>query len=141
MGNFEGLVGKFIIATLLIFSVFSFIIVTQSKNSAPQPITENAIFNNSFSSMIEKIDSGTAGATEKYGTFNSEEPQPSYGSIILFGIVSVGKSFSTIMFDFFGALIKLPLIVLGIPATVYSLLISWLIIIIIVAAWVLYKIG
>lgn len=141
MASFEDLLGKFIVSVIMISSIFLFVVTVQSDNNAEQPIAENAMFNNSLQKINNQIENATSEAQEKYGTFNSEEPEVGLGSIVLVGIVSVGKTFSSIVFGFFAAVAKLPLVVLGIPASIYNLLITWLIIIVIVAAWLLYKFG
>jgi len=141
MGDFNKLVGKFLIAALLISSLFIFIVTVQSDNESIDPLRNQESFNRSLESLLENIDESTASAEEKYGVFNSEEPQRGLGGINLYSVVSVGKTFSSIVFGFFGTIIKLPLIVLGIPSTVYSLLITWLIIFVIAALWVFYKYG
>ncbi len=141
MGDFKNIVGKFLVAALVIFSLFSYIIITQSENDAGDPLRNEQRFNESLESLIVSIDASTEAAEEKYGVCASEEPKSGFGSIVLFGIVSVGKTFSSIVFGVFGAIIKLPLTVLGIPATVYSLILTWLIILVIVAVWLLYKLG
>jgi hypothetical protein len=141
MGDFNKLVGKFLIAALLISSFFIFIVTTQSDNDSIDPLRNQESFNRSLESLLENIDESTTSAEEKYGVFNSEEPQRGLGGINLYSVVSVGKTFSSIVFGFFGTIINLPLIVLGIPSTVYSLLITWLIIFVIAALWVFYKYG
>lgn len=141
MGDFNKLVGKFLIAALLIAALFVFIITTQSDNDSVDPLRNQQTFNDSLESLLENIDESTASAEEKYGVFNSEEPKTGQAGINLYSVVSVGKTFSSIVFGFFGTIIKLPLIVLGIPPTVYSLLITWLIIFVIAALWVFYKYG
>lgn len=141
MGDFKNIVGKFLVAALVIFSLFSYIIITQSENDAGDPLRNEQRFNESLESLIVSIDASTEAAEEKYGVFASEEPKSGFGSIVLFGIVSVGKTFSSIVFGVFGAIIKLPLTVFGIPATVYSMILTWLIILVIVSVWLLYKLG
>ncbi len=141
MGDFKNIVGKFLVAALVIFSLFSYIIITQSENEAVDPLRNEERFNESLESLIISIDASTEAAEEKYGVFASEEPKSGFGSIVLFGIVSVGKTFSSIVFGVFGSIIKLPLTVIGIPSTVYSLILTWLIILVIVAVWLLYKLG
>lgn len=141
MSDFKSIVGNFVIAGLIIVSLFSFSIIVQEENNAVDPIKNNEVFNNSFTDLIDTLNSNTEEAEEKYDVFNSEDPKAGFGSIVLFGIVSVGKTFSGIIFGTFGAIIKLPLIVLGIPATVYSQIIVLLIIFVIVAVWLLYKLG
>lgn len=141
MGKFDGLVGKFIISALIFMGMFSLIITIQDDNNAVEPAINDPTFNDSFSGLIEEIEQGSSDAEEKYGVFNSEEPSPAFGSIALFSIVSVGKSFSNIVFSFFGAIVKFPLTILGIAPNIYNLILTWLIIIAIVAAWLLYKLG
>ncbi len=140
MGQFDGFVGKFSIAALLMLSLFSFLVITQSENDASDPLINNSIFNDSFTNLVVEVEASTSEAEEKYDVFNSEEPKSAL-SIILTSVVSIGKTFSNIAFGVFGALIKLPLAVLGIPATGYNLILMWLIIGIIVAVWLLYKLG
>ncbi len=141
MARFEELTGKFIISALFLISVFFFIISTQSSNNAPDPLINNNIFNESMGSLMDQIEEGTSSANEKFNTFNAEEPKPGFASIVLLGIVSVGKAFSQIIMGFFTSIIKLPVIVLGIPESAYNLILTWLVIIVIVGAWLLYKLG
>lgn len=141
MSEFKEMVGNFIIAALMIVSLFSFSVVLQEENNAVDPLKNNEVFNESFSGLINTLNSNSEDAEEKYGVFNSEEPKAGFGSIVLFGIVSVGKTFSGVIFGTFGAILKLPLIILGIPSTVYSQIIVLLIIFVIVSVWLLYKLG
>ncbi len=141
MGKFDGLVGKFILVALILLGVFSFIITVQDDNNAAQPAVDNQVFNDSFSGLIQEIEQSGSDAQDKYDVFNSEEPTPGFGSIVLFGIVSVGKTFTNMVFSFFGAMIRFPLSILGIGPNIYNLILTWLIIIGIVAVWLLYKLG
>ncbi len=141
MSEFKSLVGNFMIAGVLIMSLFSFSIVLQEENGAVDPLSDNEIFSDSFSALIDSITNSTREAEEKYDVFNSEDPKAGFGSIVLFGIVSVGKTFSGIVFGTFSAIIKLPLIMLGIPSSIYNQILVLLIISVIVAVWLLYKLG
>lgn len=141
MSEFRTIVGNFLLAAVMLVSLFSFGITIQYSNNAPDPLINNQVFNSSFSGLINSIDSSSTAAQSKYGAFNEEDPQIGFGSIVLFGIVSVGKTFSSIIFGTFAAVIKLPLIIFGIPASVYNLILTWLIIAVIVAVWLLYKLG
>ncbi len=141
MGQFDQIVKKFIVVALVFLGVFSLIITTQSSNDAQDPLSNNKEFSEIFGNLTATIDSSSVEANQKYGVFNEENPKVGFGSIVLFGIVSVGKSFSTIIFGIFEVIIKLPLIILGVPPSVYNLIITWLIIVVIVAVWLLYKLG
>ena len=141
MGQFDTLIGKFILAGLIFLGIFSFIIAVQSDNNAVQPAIENEVFNESFSGLSKQIDKSNSEAEEKYDVFNTEDPSAGFGSIVLFGVVSVGRTFSNITFSLFGAIIRLPLVVLGVDPDIYNLLLTWLIIVVIVSVWLLYKYG
>lgn len=141
MGEFKSIVGTFLITSILVFSLFSFILVMQEDNNAPNKLKDNSVFNDSFSVLSDTIISSTEDAEDKYSVFNDETPKQGFGSIVLFGIVSVGKTFSNIVFGTFSAIIKLPLVVLGFPLEIYNIILTWLIISVIVAVWLLYKYG
>ena len=141
MSEFKDMVGNFVMAGLIVISLFSFSVVVQDENNAADPLRNNEIFNESFKVLLETLETNTEDAESKYDVFNSEDPKPGFGSIVLFGIVSVGKTFSGIVFGTFSAIVRLPLIVFGIPATVYNQILVLLIITIIVSVWLLYKLG
>ncbi len=141
MGKFDGLVGKLILSGIIFLGIFSVIITLQQDNNAIQPAVEDETFNNSFSNLIQEIEDGGDNAEEKYDVFNSEEPVAGFGSIVLFSIVSVGKSFSNFVFSLFGAIIEFPLSVLGVSPTIYNIILTWMIVIAIVSIWLLYKLG
>ncbi len=141
MGDFKQLFGKFMMAALIILPLLTLIVVLQADNNSPERIQDNNVFNQSFGSLVTTIDNATTQAGEKYDVFNQEIPQTGFGSILLFGIVSVTKTFSNVVFSFFISLIKLPLLVFGVPASIFNLLITWLTIFLVVVVWQLIKLG
>lgn len=141
MAGFRELFGKFIMVALLILPLMTLVVVLQNDNDSAQDIRDNNVFNETFGELINVIDNATVEAGEKYDVFNQELPKPGFGSVVLFGIVSVGKTFSNVIFGLFLSVIKLPLIILGIPASIYNLLITWLTVFVIVVVWLLYKLG
>ncbi|KKN21506.1 hypothetical protein LCGC14_0924710 [marine sediment metagenome] len=141
MSRFQELVLNFSIVAIMVLSLFSFFIIVQEQNDAVDPLKNNAVFSDSFEQLIGTIENNTRDAEEKYGVFNDEDPKAGVGSIVLFGIVSVGKTFSSIIFGTFIAVIKLPLVILGIAPSVYNLILVILIISVIVSVWLLYKLG
>jgi hypothetical protein len=117
------------------------IVLTQEENDSQVKIIDEEVFNNSFNRLVLTIDNSTEKSQEKYDVFLSEEPKTGFGSLVLFGIVSVGRTFSNIVFGTLSVIISLPLSILGIPAIVINPIIGWLIIAVIVAVWLLYKLG
>ncbi len=141
MVKFNSLFGKFIISALIILPLMTLIVQLQVDNESGQDIRDNNVFNQTFGDLVDVIDNATSDAGEQYDVFNQELPKPGFGSIILFGIVSFGKTFSNVIFGFFFAIIKLPLIILGIPESIYNLLIMFLTVTVVIAGWLLYKLG
>lgn len=141
MVSFQELFGNFLWLGLFILAGFTFIIFVQDANNAAQPILENPLFNESFEDLTSTLSGLEDTSGIQYSQFIGEEPKVGFGSIVLFGIVSAGKTFGNVIIGMFTILIKLPLVVIGIPQTLFSVIITWIIISLIIGAWVLYKLG
>ncbi len=142
MVKFQSIFSNFLFLALFVFAALSFIVITQSDNEAIQPIAQDSLFNESFSNLESSLEDLESTSNTQFSQFTSENPEKvGFFGIVLFGIVAAGRTFSSITITVFGILVKLPLIVLGIPATTITVLFSWLIIIIIIASWRLYKFG
>ena len=46
--TFQDIVTNFMIFGLIVFAMFSYVVISQHNNDAPQPIIENSLFNNQF---------------------------------------------------------------------------------------------
>ena len=141
MARFENIFGNFIMIGLLVLALFSVIIIVQNDNDAVQPLIEDKLFNSTYLNLNNTIADLEATSSSKYGLFTTEKPVLGFGSIVLFTIVNVGKTFGNAIFVLFTLIIKVPLIVLGIDPTIVAMVISFLTISIIIALWVVYKFG
>lgn len=141
MANFQDMFGNFLWLGLFILAGFTFMILVQNANNATQPIIEDPLFNESFEDLTSSLSGLEDTSGVQYSQFIGEEPKTGFGSIVLFGIVSAGKTFGNVVIGMFTILIKLPLVVIGIPQTLFSVIITWIIISLIIAAWILYKLG
>ncbi len=141
MARFENIFGNFIMLGLVVLAIFSVIVIIQSDNDAIQPLIEDKLFNSTFGNLNDTISSVGETSAEKYTLFNEETPVLGFGSIVLFTIVNVGKTFGNLIFAVFILVIKLPLVVLGIEASIVAMLTSFLTISVIIALWVVYKFG
>ena len=141
MARFENLFGNFVMIGLMVLALFSLIIAVQMKNDAAQPIIEDDLFNSTYGLLQGNISSLENTSKDKYHLFSAEKPAPGIFSIVLFTIVNIGRTFGDIMFVMFAVIIKLPLVVLGIPQTVIAMILSFLTISIIIAVWIVYKFG
>lgn len=141
MVKFQDLFGNFLFLALFILAGLSFIVVTQSDNSASDPISNNAIFDEATGNLSSTLGSLESKSGIQYDQFTGEQPKTGFGSIVLFGIVSFGKTFGNIAMTTLTVIIKLPLMVLGLPQTLVSSIITWAIIVLIISGWLLYKLG
>ena len=141
MAKFENIFGNFVMLGLVMLSLFSLIIIFQNDNEATQPLSEDKLFNSTFAGLNDTISSLEDTSSSKWVLFSKETPVLGFGSIVLFTIVNIGKTFGSLIFALFIIIIKLPLIVLGISETITSMLISFLTISTIIALWIVYKFG
>ena len=139
--SFMDLFGNFLFLALFLSAGFMLIISVQSNNDAIDPLSNNQLFNDASGNISSNLDSLEDTAGIQYDQFTSEQPKTGFGSIVLFGIVSTGKAFGSVILGTFTAIVKFPLYVLGISQTVISVLITWLIIALIIFTWLLYKLG
>jgi len=141
MAKFEDIFGNFVMVGLMVLALFSLIIIVQIDNDAAQPLSDSELFNSTYGSLNETIGSLEGTSATQYNLFSKETPTPGFGSIVLFTIVSVSKTFGNMIFTLFILLIKVPLIVLGIDSTIVSMIISFLTISVVIALWIIYKFG
>lgn len=141
MATFGEIFNKFAFSGLVILALFAFVIIVQIDNQAPQGLNNNSLFNNTYFALKENVSGFETTSAGQNTQFNEEVPTPGFGSIVLFGIVSVGKTFSNMIFVLFGLIIKLPVVILGIDPTITSMVFTWLVIAVILGVWATYKLG
>lgn len=141
MAKFEDIFGTFAFLGLIVLALFSVIITVQRDNEAEQPLIDNELISSTYGSLNETMGSLEGTSSTQYSLFSKETPKPGFGAIVMFTIVSIGKTFGTIIFTFFTLIIKVPLIVLGIEQTIVAMIMSFLTISVVIALWVVYKFG
>jgi len=135
------LFGNWLFLGLFVSAGLALIVVIQLDNTATQPISEDELFSAASGNISSSLSSLEDTSGVQYDQFTGEQPKAGFGSIVLFGIVSAGKTFGTVILGTFTTIIKLPLAVLGLPQTLISVLITWTIISLIIFTWLLYKLG
>ena len=141
MAKFENIFGNFVMVGLMILALFSLIIIVQRDNEASQPLADEELFSSTYGSLNETISSLEGTSATQYNLFSKEKPIPGFGSIVLFTIVSVSKTFGNLIFALFILIIKVPLIVLGIDPTIVAMIVSFLTVSVVIALWIIYKFG
>ena len=139
--KFEEIFGTFAFLGLIVLALFSVIIIVQGDNEATQPLVDNELISGTYGSLNETIGSLEGTSSTQYSLFTKETPKPGFGAIVMYTIVSIGKTFGTIIFVIFTLIIKVPLIVLGIEQTIVAMIMSFLTISVVIALWVVYKFG
>ncbi len=141
MVKFEDIFGNFAFIGLVALALISVIFIVQGNNDASQPLSDNELVGDTYGNLSDTIGSLEGTGSTQYGLFSKEKPTPGFGAIVMFTIVSVGKTFGNVIFTIFTFLIKIPLIVLGIEQTIVAMIMSFLTISVIIALWVVYKFG
>lgn len=139
--SFQATFYKFIGLALLIVGLLSLTFILQDNNDVGNPISNNSLFNDTATSLKSSISSSEDSSKTQQENFNEENPRPGFGSIVLFGIVSAGKTFTNMVWNFFPLIFKIPMIILGIDSVIVSTFISILTITIIIGVWIVYKLG
>ncbi len=141
MAKFEEIFGTFALLGLMVLALFSVIISVQGNNDAPQPLADNELISGTYKSLNDTIGSLEGTSATQYDLFSKEKPTPGFGAIVMFTIVSIGKTFGNMIFAVFILIIKVPLVVLGISQTIVSMIISFLTITVVISLWIVYKFG
>lgn len=141
MAKFEDIFRDFALVGLMTLALFSIIIIVQGGNDAPQPLVDNELIGSTYRDLNNTIGSLQGTSSTQYSLFSKEKPSPGFGAIVMYTIVSIGKTFGNMIFAMFTLVIKVPLIVLGIDQTIVAMIISFLTISVVIALWVVYKFG
>jgi len=137
--DFKQLFISLAISALVIFSLMSFIITTQTENNPTNLITNNSVVNSTYGDLYTKISSSQQSADTAYGSFTNATPTQSFGILDIVGVVSPTRIFQTVGIGFYNIIIKLPASILGVPVEVMALLDSILLVLIIIGAWAVWK--
>jgi hypothetical protein len=131
----------FSIIALFVFGAISFIVSFQSENSAGSSILENELINRTYVSLISDISTQETNTNSSKAAFESEIPAPGFGSLIIFAIVGVAQTFTSIITTTYNVLIVLPISLLGVPRQIASILGSILMMSLIFLAWRVFRVG
>lgn len=139
--GFQDFFNKWILVTLVVFSLLAFIISFQLTNNVPDKISNNSLINGSYSDLNANLNSLRDKSQTQKTLFETENPTTGFGSILLFSIISSGKVFNSMIIGTFNILIKLPAVVLGVDPVVFAIISTVIIITIILGLWIVYKLG
>jgi hypothetical protein len=135
---------SFVLLGLIVVGAISFVVQLQTDNEVA-PITNDS----EFGSLIGKIQvnltnnlessQDTTNASQE--AFQSEVPEPSFGSLIVFAIVGVVTTFTGILTGLYAVLIVIPSQILQIPPILMSAIATLLGTLFVLMAWRVYRAG
>jgi len=132
---------SFVLIGLFVFALLSFIVQFQSDNEQEENILGNSIINETFKNLETNLSNFSSTSQSQKDNFESEVPSTSFGSLIIFSIVSSGKIFSGLLIGIYNILIILPASIFGVSQVVIGVASSVLVFSIILLLWRLYKTG
>lgn len=139
--NFQQTFYSFILFLLVVLGLLNLTFHVQRDNNAVNPVSNNVLFNDTATRLSSNVTQSESSSKIQQGIFSDETPKPGFGSIVLFGIVSAGKTFTNMIYSYFALLFRIPIVVLGIDSAIVSVFITILIITLIIGVWIIYKIG
>ena len=132
---------NFSIISLFVFATIAMIDSAQQENNATTSILENDLINKTFVNLGGNISSQQSDSNASKSAFESEIPAPGFGSLIIFAIVGVAQTFSSVITTTYNVLIILPITILGVPNQIAQILGSILMMVMIFLAWRVYRVG
>lgn len=139
--SFQQTFYSFMLLAIVVLGMLSYTFIIQADNDAEQPLADNNLFNDTADRLGSNLTYAENASQVQQGIFSAEKPQSGFGSIVLFGIVSAGKTFTNLIYGIFGAIFRIPMLILGIDSKIVSTIISILVITLIIGVWIVYKLG
>ena len=139
--SFEKTFYIFIFFALVILGLLNSTFTIQTDNVATNKLADNELFSDTASRLSSNFTGSEDDSKIQQGIFSDETPKSGFGSIVLFGIVSAGKTFTDMTYGFFNLVIKIPMVVLGIESEIVSAFMTVLIVSLIIGVWIVYKLG
>ncbi len=131
----------FSLISLFSFAALSFVIQLQIENDGPNSLLENDLINRTFIDLGGDISQNEQTVNTSKGAFDSENPAPGFGSLIIFAIVGVTKTFTGVITGTYNILILLPITTLGVPTQIANVLGAILMMSLVFMAWRVYRVG
>jgi hypothetical protein len=141
MADFKSLFVNLALAALVVFGILALGISLQKDNNSTENITDNELINSSYNNLRSGLESIETNATGQRILFEKENPTITYGSLILYSIVSSGKVFTNVLIVIFNILVSVPASILGIDPVIFGVIGGLFIGVILLMLWYLYKIG
>ena len=124
---------------LVIFGMFSFIIIFQYDNNSSERLSDNEIINDTYNNLYIELGEAQNVGNEQNTIFGETNPTQSYGEVEINSVVNPTKAFKSIILGVYNVLIKLPAQIFGVSEIVGGIISAILIILLIIGIWAIWK--
>ena len=140
MTDIKSILVRSIILGLLVFSLMSYIIVTQNNNNvdADGKITNNTLINESFGDLESSLNQQDS-SENALNALEDVPPQEYVGDLNVASTVSATRTARNVIIGIWNIYIKLPMVILGVSPTVAGAITSILLIFIAIGIWAIWK--
>ena len=140
MTDIKSILVRTIILGILVFSIMSFIIVTQNDNTVDpdQRITNNTLINESFGELEISLNK-QATSENALNALEEVPPQEYVGDLNVASTVSTTRSATSIVIGLWNIYVKLPMVILGVSPAVSSAVTTILLVFIAIGIWAIWK--
>jgi len=136
--DIKKLLSTMAILGLFVFSMMSFIIITQTDSSVANKITDNELINETYGDL--EVSLSSTSAQTSLNTFGenppTDRPLGEISPTSVWGPLTTGK---TIILGLWAIFVELPMQILGVSQTVITIIYSLLFIFLIIAIWAVIK--
>lgn len=137
--NFREVFIRLMVVSVLMVSLFSFIIITQLENNPENLIIDNTLINTSFGQLVGNLTDGESDVKTASTNFGSITPSESFGILSVASIVSPMRLFRGLIVGPYNVLIVLPAQFLGVPLVIIGILNAILTLLLILGIWAVWK--
>jgi hypothetical protein len=141
MGSFKEILFSLIIVGLFFYLIVSFGVQLGVDNGANNTLLENPVFNLSFQGMQTNLTEIISTSNDSRAAFEKDNVLLSFGDLIFFSIVGVGKIITNSIVAFFNIIGTVGTQNLGIDPLVIGVFGAMILISLVIYLWRLYKTG
>lgn len=140
MSDMKSLLGNTIMLGILVFAIFSWIIILQSDSQmdAEDMITNNSQINDSYGDLAVSLNKQND-AENSLNALENVPPSEYVGDLNVGSTVSATRTARSIVVGLWNVYIKLPMVILGVSPIVSGAITTILLIFIAISIWAIWK--
>lgn len=139
--NFKDYIIGVVLLGIFIFAMMSGNVLLSKQNNANNTLMENEAVNRTFGNLTTILGNISNESQTAKTKFEQEKSSIATGFFLLGTILSIGKTFITMMVSVYNLTFGLIASVLGVSKMVINVLAGIFIVIMVLSAWALYKTG